>query len=470
MVTEDPGSDGILYTTTAMDDLWENSVNIQRQNTRFSYSTFTYAKSTIIFTIPSAPPSWLTMDGLNELRGDALIAFARYWTSAVVVHRKYGMYVKYMELLDEPSTNDGTFVTPDNYVVLIQTVRCMLQLRGVQDIFIMGPGLPTVISRFQQVEPYISAFLGKDTLIDAWSIHALENSKDCDFYNSGTFAARRYMATNLLRNVYFMKWTIASIPIFVTKFATAATRYSFADFGPGAPEMNDYAIRLMDNLTAIMNSGCSIALAWSLFSQRDPKSIYRRDGSRRPQREAISYVNRTLPTSGTIYTPSPDPPRSDTMDQTLKSAVVSNNSFGIILSRAQLTDGLVGKMNIQLNNPAWTPSCAASTISIYCFPSMIDTSGVTYKLTFGNGHLRLDFTQLPYQCTIFVKGDVYDKMCSLNPPLSFASFNIPKVADLSAITSPKEGDIVYDIRSNTLKTWHSGVWASAGVPKLTDAA
>lgn len=464
LFASDPGQDGVIYEMSAMDEAWQQSPNIRSQKTRHAYGSLRQSRTRVIFTM-DAPASWLTSDGLNELRGDALVAFARYWTSAIVVHRRLGVEVKYVELVDEPSTNVGTFVSPDNLVILVTAVRCMLQQRGISDIFIMGPGLPTVISRLQQSEPYISAFRDKEGLLDAWSVHAVENPADVSYYNSGSFAARKYMSVNLQRNLHFMKWTIPGIPIFVTKFATAATKYNAVDFGPGAPEMVHYGIRLMDNLTAAINSGATTCLAWSLQSDRDVRSIHRKDGSRRPQRDALSLVTRTLPTSGMIFPCVDDLP--DEQDQTLKAAVVSGNSFGIILSRGQPADGLSGQLILEMLNPAWTSGSALSTVSVYCFPDMIDISGMKKEVNLSGGKMLLHLDQVPYNCTIFIKGDIYDAVCTINPPIVQQTMSFPKVSDLSAIHGAKEGDIVFHVQASVLKIFAGGVWKPCQVSTVS---
>lgn len=467
--TSDPGIDGIYFDNATFDNIWEKSENIQTQITRFAYSTFELMGSKFIFTARTAPASWLTTDGTNELRGDALVAFARYFASAVIVHKKYGMPVHWVEILDEPSTINGTYINPENYVILVQTFKSILSTRLAPepvDVQVMGPGLSCIVTKFQTVEPYIAAFAGteqmvgdtKIPLIDAWSVHVLENEIDAQFYNAGTFEARNYVRNQLRQTILFMNWTIPGIPVYVTKYATNATRYTQGiDYASGATETVEYAMRLMDNVCGIVSSGSSSALSWFLNFKKDKKALYRQDGSRRPQRNALALLNKIIPTSGSIYV-SKDSTYGDPTDQTIKTFVASRNSFGFILSRAQSMDGMQGKLRLQIQNDEWDASTYRCTMTLYAFPDYISLGSTTKSITTSNGIMTIDLAGLPYNCVIYGKGDVYATPIAFAPPIPKSSFSISRVYDTGALKNVNIGDIIYDVQKGQLMIYVDGKW------------
>ena len=468
--TDDPGVDGIYFNNETFDKLWESSENIQTQITRFAYSTFELMGSRFIFTARTAPLSWLTTDGTNELRGDALVAFARYFVSGLLVHKKFGMPVHWVEILDEPSTVFGTYINPENYVILVQTFRSILAQRLTPDpvdIQIMGPGLSCIVTKFQTVEPYIAAFANSEIitdsgvtipLLDAWSVHVLENETDAAFYNEGTFEARNYVRNQFRQTVLYMNWTIPNIPVYVTKYATNATQYSQGiDYASGAPESVEYAIRLMDNVCGIVSSGSSNALCWFLNYRNDKKALYRNDGSRRPQRDAFALLNKILPTNGNIFV-STDKTHGTPLDQTIKTFVASNNSFGFILSRAHAADDMKGSLNLQIQNPDWSDDKYRSTITLYVFPNFMSLGAVKKTITVSKGIMDIVLTGLPYNCVIYGKGDVYAMPTHLVPVVPKSPMGVPRVYDTTMLSNVKTGDIVFNVKDGTLMIYANGKW------------
>ena len=467
--TTDPGIDGIYFDNAAFDKIWESSENIQTQVTRFAYSTFELMGSKFIFTARTAPISWLTTDGTNELRGDALVAFARFFVSGILVHKKYGMPVHWVEILDEPSTIDGTYINPDNYVILVQTFKSILAERyGATplDIQVMGPGLSCIVTRFQTVEPYIAAFKGTDettadgtiTLLDAWSVHVLENEVDAAHYNAGDFEARNYVRNQFRQTVLYMNWTIPGIPIYVTKFATNATAYSQGiDYASGAPETVEYAMRLMDNVCGIVSGGSSSALSWFLSYRNDKKALYRNDGSRRPQREALALLNKILPTQGNMFI-SLDATHGQPDDQTIKTFVANRNSFGFILSRAHAVDATAGKLSLRVLNNDWNADKYRCTMSLYVFPNYISLAASHKSISVSKGVMDIDLTGLPYNCVIFGKGDVYAYPTALTPPIPRTPIDLPRVYDVTRLANVNQGDIVFNVQTGQLMIYVSDKW------------
>lgn len=462
---DDPGTDGIYFSNGEFDCLWESSENIQTQITRFAYSTFELTGSKFIFTARTAPLSWLTTDGTNELRGEALVAFARFFISGILVHRKYGMPVHWVEILDEPSTINGTYISPDNYVILVQTFKSILAQRlDVVDIQVMGPGLSCIVTKFQTVEPYIAAFAetNQDSatipLLDAWSIHVLENEIDAAYFNAGTFEARNYVRNQLRQTVLFMNWTIPNIPVYVTKYGSNATRYSQGiDYASGAPETVEYGLRLMDTVCGIVSSGSSSALCWFLNYKNDKKALYRKDGSRRPQRDALALLNKILPVHGGIFVPQ-DATVGTPVDQTIKVFVSSRNSFGFILSRAHLTDPASGSLSLKVQNSDWDALLYLSTMSLYVFPNYISLGAVKKSINVSQGVMTIQLTGLPYNCVVYGKGDIYGMPTALMPVVPKSPVNIPRVSDFAALKNVNQGDVVYNVRTGALMIYIKDTW------------
>lgn len=464
----DPGVDAVYFSNQEFDKLWETSANLETQMTRFVYSTFEQIGSKFIF-ITRLPRSWLTTDGTNELRGDGLVAFARLFVSGILTHRKFGMPVHWVEILDGLNTDNGIYISPENYVILVQTFKSILAQRlspDETDIQVMGPGLPCIMSRSQTVEPYVAAFsntsqngeFGTIPLLDAWSIHALENETDAAYFNSGTFEARNYLRNQLQQTILFMNSIIPDIPVYVTKYASNATRYSQGfDYGPGATETIAYALRLMDNVCGIACSGVSSALCWFLYNQHDRKALYRNDGSRRPQRDALALLNTILPLQYSIFVPQ-DTTTGDPADQTIKMFASSRNSFGFVLSRAQSTDATAGSLSLQVPNPDWSATQYRSTMTLYVFPDSISLAGVTKTLDVTQGVMTIGLTGLPYNCVVYGKGDIYDMPAALSPIIPKGLVGIPRVSDLDALNNVNQGDVVYNVLTGILMIYVNGKW------------
>jgi len=484
MEIADPGQDAMTYDDAAFDELWEQSNNIRTRLVNFAYATFRDSRSHIVFTTSSAPKSWLSTDGTNELRGDALMAFARFVVSGVLVHKKYGMKADWMELLDDPSPFGKTYVSPDNYVVLLLLFRSILSDRSAGTSFtipVMGPGLPYLVRtspvpnptmRFivsgeslKTQQPYLAAIgqairNGSGPLLDAWSVHAIENPEDATVYNAGDFAARTYADTHFFWTVGQMNSVIPDLPVYVTKFATNATRFSLGiDYAGGASETVEFAMRIVDNICGIVNRGGSAALAWFLNGKYDKKTLYRENGSKRPFRDAFALLIRTIPPSGTIFV-NREGTTDTTIDQTSKIFVASNSSFGFVLSRPYPSDGTNGSLSLRVNNANWNQDRYRCTMSLHAYPDHVSVRSVSKTVDAANGVLNISLQRLPYNCVIFGKGDVYGYplTSALAPTIKKKGVNVPAVSDVSTLASPKEADVVLDDRTGNLMVYRKGIW------------
>jgi hypothetical protein len=386
------------------------------------------------------------------------------------------MKVDWVEILDEPYTINGTFINPDNYFVLVQNFKSILSTRmspTTLDVKIMGPSLSCLVSKYKTIEPYIDAFKNiTDPILDAWSVHVVENEIDSNYFNDSTFSARAYVLTQLTATINFMKWTIPNIPIYVTKFGTNATRFSQGiDYGKGASETVEYGMRLIDNICGIISAGGSIAISWLLVSkyeQSDNRALYRKDGSRRPQRDALFLVSKVLPVSGTVYlcqdiSNDDFDNLNDMRDQTLKAFIVSGNSFGFILSRPQPTDAHGNTITMQINNNNWNSTNLVCTMNLYVYPTYASLGAVTKEITVSNGVMTIVLQHLPFNCVIYGKGDVYVSRALLTPSIPKKMFNFPSISDKNKLENIHEGDIVYNVLNKSFEIYRNGSWEACQI-------
>lgn len=207
----DPGKNAVGSTDAAFDELWASYA------ARVAYSGLvTSTMDRVIFYGGDVPRSWLT--NTRELRGDALLAYAKLVTSAVIAFRNAGVTVSWVEVCERPDSSFrcGTpLLTPDNYVILVRAFRAHLTIRNTGAVKVLGPSLSRVISASEYTEPYVSAF-AKQTPLDAWSLHVTEPVSDAPCFNAGTYGARTYIGRALPRTLMFMRWISPDIPVFVT--------------------------------------------------------------------------------------------------------------------------------------------------------------------------------------------------------------------------------------------------------------
>jgi hypothetical protein len=466
MEIDDPGVQGIYYSDNVLDSLFTHSVNISQQRAKYLFGTLRNAGAKkIIFTAKSAPSSWLSPDESRELRGDALVAFARLVASGIIVYRRYGMPMDFLEMCDFPiSTDDrllgnseGTFITPENYVILVRTFKSILGSRGEQELSVLGPPISPLVGRNQFQQDFIAAFstLQNKDLLHSWSIHVLENDADAAIYNNGTFSGRLYIPEQIKRTIDFIKWASGGTvtkDILVTKFASKATRYSNGvDYGPSAPETSDYALRLMDNVCGILSNNVSATLFWYLSYKKDAKALYRDTGVKRPQRDAVKLLHATMPASGTVYHQVPIEEDDETngtndpFDQTMKIFIVDKATFGFILSRAHSTDAALGKLRLSIRNTEWQGTGKSVTMTISCFPKHVSLSGVRKTVDiYADGTMIFEFENLPYNCCIFGRGDVYSHLPPPEPPTPESTYSFPHISDIAAMGTVPEGTIIFD--------------------------
>ena len=406
LVIPDPGRDALELDDASMDSLWEPYVS------RIACSGLADGfGNNVIFYGGQVPRSWLS--NIQELRGDALVAYARLLVSAVCSFKRTSVQFTWIEVCEEPNRkHQGTaLLTPENHVILVKIFKTHLQHRldSANEIKLMGPCMSHLISRAEYAQPYVAAFTGSNSLLlDAWSMHIAEASEDSQHYNGGTFCARKYVYREMTRDMMFLKWVNQDIPVFVTKLCTRACRYSSGiNYGLGAPETVEHALRIVESAINVVRAGASMILPWQVYDDENvtPRnmSLFRRDGAQRPHFQALAMINDTLPYEGTVYQNESE----NVGDETITVAVVRKTSFGFIFGRAHQSDSLNGRYEFKLSNVDWRDSREA-TVNLTAFPSYVSLTGADRTITIdASGTLSLSFAELPYNCVIFGRGDVY---------------------------------------------------------------
>ena len=397
----DPGVTGLKYNDAQMDALWQSSSQINQSFIANSVSALSSNNvNNILFTMDRAPTSWLGAN--NTLTGQAIVAYARLWVSLVVVLSKSNIWVKYIENTNEPNGDWSEYIAPSDYVSLIWNIKNIAAARAITGFKLVGPGLANVLMLDQPTDPWTTAFSSNASLLDAWSIHVYEfDSIAMD--NSG-FSSRNYVRTQLAKNVSLMNTINPNLPLYVTEYATKCTVYANGvDVGAtAAPNTNDYAFRVTDNLCGMLANGVEVGTYWQLATPSwDPTNTFGlidTSNNTRPIYDAFKKTNATLPMNGTIY--ADNSLNNSNNDQTLKAFVASSNNFGMILSRYQAGDSLNGSLTINVPNISQT----ASNISFQAFPSIISASNITWSSSTSSNGLILSLSNVPYSSIVFVNG------------------------------------------------------------------
>lgn len=469
----DPGADAMCLSDSSMDLLWR-PIAVKYACSGILTSAKTPSKEadpgSKLILVGGIPMSWLT--SRRELRGDALVAYARFIVAGVLEFRKARINVGWLELLEGVDNSVGGSIAPDNYPILVRTFKSHLQHRNGAPVKVLGPCVSRLVSAGEYTDPYSSAFMKPENqaLLDGWSIHAIESEADKVAYNAPGYEGRMYVYRQAVRSFRFLKWTRKDLPIFVTKLGTNATRYSTGvDYGKGAPETVEHALRIIESVCCTALSGASVIVSWAVLDKRDNKSLHRADSYRRPHCEALAYVSETLPPGGVIYRPN-EASNQPAGDETINMLVVKGNSFGFILCRSHKSDALEGKYTLKLSNPAWKTAADTvsyvATITLSAFPTYVSLTGTDRAVTVdSNGILSIEFQELPYNCVIFGQGDVYaTNLSTSQPPESCPScpsrtcLEVDRVSDTSQVQSPTEGVLVWSILDRGLMTYVSGKW------------
>lgn len=446
----DPGLEAIYYDDTAFDNLWINSTSFLDGSLRFTISILLQAGTNLIFTFNDYTTSFMANNKKNELIGDPVFAYARYCASAVFSLKTYfGINVNYVELTDNI---DEHYITPENYVLLIQVFKQILSSRGITGVFVLAPGIDMMYSN-QLTNNYVTIFQGTSGIIDGWSIHAIENYYDVANYQGGNIVQRMWYYQKVNTTANLMKRTIMGIPIYITKSTSISSKFALGiDYGPNTLEVPEAALRTADNICNMLNCNIQNIMFWYIYKYNDLHALMRNDQSTRNFTNVLEFIVNQVPSAGSLYN---NFGVVNAGDQTLKACVVETNTYCVLLSRAQLSDSYNGTIMVQINNSNWNTTFGA-TISLSVYPSYLDITAVTKSAIVNNGYLSINLANLPYQSTIVAKGTVYPLNFTIPVVSQFESLSFPIVSVLPVLGV--NGQTVYLVPSNILYCWLNNAW------------
>jgi hypothetical protein len=364
-------------------------------------------------------------------------------------------------------------------------------------IKLLGPGLSQVISETLSDSSYIDTLYDYRNLLDLFSIHANENKStvtDITLLNVGDFNSRVLLRNGLTKVTYHMSAVNFTTPRIVTNFSTNATKFSVSgtDYGTGASDTIAFAKRVVENFCIINNLGFSSAIfnylnnkIGSTLTGEDPdtKTLYDSTDTLRPVGQLLKYLTEHIPVPSNSWF-SEELNKED--DYTIKTMFLTStgNQFFIILCRPDVPDLLNGNMKLYLENPLWSTAYTTSNVQLNSYPdpqSVSNPSGVplgnaTTMCSFGQGRLTISMQHLPYNCILFLSGNV-----SLLPPVTPSPspspgpspspspspvvmetiIQVPVNYGNPTPTDYVEGTVFYDSQAHTLKTFISGTWHTA---------
>jgi hypothetical protein len=450
--TSNPGNQGIYYSDTDFDNLWLNSSDFVSGAVRFSVSILQNKNATIIFTMGNDPESFLTNNKKVTLIGDTLTAYARYFVSAIyVLTNALGINVTYIELIGKVTHR---YISPENYLLLITTFKQILASRGLTQIKVIGPSVKLMKSGTIDND-FIEIFLGTTNLLDCWSFHAIESDDDVGIYQNSLFTGRQYLFNRSAVTLNLMQRILPQIPVFISMFTSISSKFSYGvDYGPSASEVSEYSLRLSDNICGLLNSGVSNINFSYAYKGYDPRALNRNDGSKRKFSEALEKISKNLPNVAEQYTNGGVYPVGD---ETIKGVLVGGNAYGIILSRAQLSDSYNGQAIINIINDDWSNTSYGATVSLDIFPNSSSVSSIIKNATIVGNTLTVSLANLPYQCIIIAFGSVYP-IVTLPPQQMYQASQFVKVSVFPS--NPGNGDTVFFIPDNLLYTFVNSSWVS----------
>lgn len=444
-----PSTLNIMDDDDTMDKSWLACDEIASGLVSRTFAAATSVHNRIVVINP--PRNWLANSGPstvgggdnNELHGDALVSFARVIASCMFVFAGVGINFDFVEIINDPSDSTNVFVTPDNYVVLLQTTANELSRRFTADGIttttpppaLMGPGATCASQSL-----YLNALQQSNStalnLLTAWSIRMREdpllessftngNGSSSNNDNVSYYASRTVFYRQLRHPLSLMRFFSPSKPLFIIRTSSQRTKFDTGlDYGDVRADSEEYAFRMADLWCETLAFAPSAILSDYIDDRCCSTSLCRRDGVRRPQFDLFGLCSSLIPQqqNATAWTFSSMGTLASTVptivpdDQTISAAIVSNNTFCLILSRAQSIDNANGTVTVVLHgfmditqHHLSSKTSFRCSLMFRCFPNRKTLNNVIYDYDIDiiSGDLTIIMTRLPYLCCIFVRGDVY---------------------------------------------------------------
>ncbi|MCF6237704.1 MAG: hypothetical protein L3J79_02645, partial [Candidatus Marinimicrobia bacterium] len=184
------------------DDNWDNILALRRATQRLGIKW--------IYSLDDIPMSFVNQQGkLIDVAG-----FAQWWAEEVDELSYQEVPADYIELLDAPdlSSSDSLPLSPDSYNALIHATRKELDLRGFQQVGIVGPGLsrpdlPGDLERW-----YMDLDQEAFESLDRWTVQIWDDSTEGGRHGNALEGLVNYLA-----EIESLK------PIIVSAYATTQT-------------------------------------------------------------------------------------------------------------------------------------------------------------------------------------------------------------------------------------------------------
>lgn len=503
----DPGMSTMNFSNyTDMDVLFNNapystdsSESIPSTASRFFYDIRTAGINIIPCFL--VPVTWLALDNSNLVTGEpAITSVANFILSGVQWIRNFGNIVTLVEIFHHPELENNThgYMSAQEFPLLARKIRTLSIARNMEpEVKLVGPGISQVISETEADSIYLDEFYEDNkNVLDFFSIHANENTStntDVTLLNQGNFDSRQLLKKGLTKETYHMYAINFITPRIVTNFTTNATKFieNGTNYGNGASDTIHFAKRVIDNFCIINNLGYSVAIYSNLNEKTDEepdnKSLYDSDNVLRPVGELLKYITNNIPIPSNIWF-SEELNKDD--DFTIKTMFLTSNGskFFIILSRPPVSDNLLGNIKLYIENPLWSTAYTTSNVIINSYPepqteenpSGVPISDIVIQSSFGQGRLSIKMQHLPYNCILFLSGDV-----SLAPPspapvptpsptpgpggpspspvVMETIIQVPVNYGIPTSTDHAQGTVFYDSQAHTLKTFISGSWVVANM-------
>lgn len=439
------------------------------------------------------PESWLSVETGGMLTGEPeLYAFANLISAGIAWVRSYSVNANLIQLFHRPDDEDAELgnLGENDYLFLADSLRDILLLKGMTSpaVQILSPGLSQVLATDDDTEPYTEVLVNQPAAIDIFALDAIEHIKDLELANAGTFASRKLLGYQVDKNVAHMNSVNYMLDKIATFVGTRATKFARegVDLGESVTNSDDYAVRVVENLVSLINSGFSSALLPSLspfLKSGNNSSLYDGTGNPIPLVSLMNMLTETVPIPGDIY-------QSEEMnkdqDRTIKTLLMSGNRdvFTAILCRSKERDALDGKLRLVVNNPLWSTAYRVDSVTIRAFPDSMPTTEIVVKSKFSQGTLQLDLSNVPYDgAVLFMRvatslipvvphpeplpdpipeEDVPVTDEPKNPVVLSTIVQVPVYFGVPLSTSYGNGTLYYDSKSRKMRVFIDGLWVDVG--------
>lgn len=372
------------------------------------------------------PASWQSVDG--QYTGDTVL---RAMTAYIISGLQFlipHVNVAYVELFSEPDNEQSLlgWISPTDHVLLSMYTQAAFGLNNIQ-VGIVAPCRSSVMASGHFHDSYVEKLQSAKSTVSAWGVHVQEDPMDAtdetSIANKGDMTSRSLVWRCLRKTVANMDAVVMELPKIATKFASNAQylppcRLSDGSSGSlntiSAPDSNEYAVRVCENLMGLISAGISVACYAGLtpWAGIEERSLVNSDGTLRPVGKLFKILFSVLaPFPCQIYCPMEVNPVED---QTIKLLLATAGEFCFILSRPGNADALAGKLRLVMQNEAFTVQSMITGTSVKSFPDAmttstpgIDLSQIVIDWYFTTGTLTMDVSGIPYGgCIVFITGEV----------------------------------------------------------------